>query len=425
MIWIPGGGNFGGAWNSRVAERQAHVPALDRAVAAPFAQEAFRNDGVDLQIMKLVEHDVVLVSLNYRLGLFGFFSYPELSQESGHHASGNQGILDQIAALRWVHDNISKFGGDPQNVTLFCESAGSFNVSVLMTSPLSRGLFHRAIAQSGAVVLLGEPLSLADAEKRGLSLAATWDNGADRSLQALRGLPASTILAKEPNFLQKLPQNLGLAIDGYAFPERPVDVFAAGREHRVDMLLGNVAHEWIPGSRPPADWKSAIEDTYPAEVAKRAVPLYQASGTDSLYGGQAEQWAEDISFRCPAVAQLIWHATAGNRAFEFEFSRVPAGEKKKGNMHAQDVPYVFGPLVEGFFDATDYAISDAMQQYWTNFAKTGNPNGKANLPKWPRFEASSRGYIAIASDGPTIRHGLRRPFCDLMIESLNKTITGK
>jgi para-nitrobenzyl esterase len=150
----------------------------------------------------------------------------------------------------------------------------------------------------------------------------------------------------------------------------------------------------------------------------RAVALYQASGTVGGYGSPAEQWAEDLGFRCPAVAQLIWHSAAGNRAFEYEFSRVPAGLKTMRNMHAQDVPYVFGPLAGSLFDAADYSISDSVQQYWTNFAKTGDPNGKGSPVKWPRFDAGAREYLEISSQGPVARKDLRRPFCDLLIESL-------
>ena len=202
MVWIPGGGDFGGAWNSRVSDPRDTGPARTGADAVPLARESFRNDGVDLQIMRLVQRDIVLVTMNYRLGLFGFFSHPQLTSESAHHASGNQGILDQVAALRWVRDNISKFGGDPGNVTIFGESAGSFDVSVLMTSPLSRGLFRRAIAQSGAVVLLGDPLPLPEAEKRGVSLVATSGAGSSTSLRELRALPADMILAREPIFFR-------------------------------------------------------------------------------------------------------------------------------------------------------------------------------------------------------------------------------
>jgi para-nitrobenzyl esterase len=230
----------------------------------------------------------------------------------------------------------------------------------------------------------------------------------------------SAILAKEPNLLQKPPQNLGVTVDGYVFPERPRDAFAGGREHRVDMMVGNVAHEWVPGSRPPADLKTAIENTYGVEIGKRAVSLYQESGTIAIYGSPAEQWAEDVGFRCPTVAQLIWHSTAGNRAFEFEFSRIPGGLKIMRNMHAQDVPYVFGPLPGPLFEAADYSISDSVQQYWTNFARTGNPNGSGNLPKWPPFDATSRGYMEISNEGPIVKKDLRRPFCDLLVESLKK-----
>ncbi|MEO8724562.1 MAG: carboxylesterase family protein [Acidobacteriaceae bacterium] len=391
MVWIPGGGNFAGSASSTARSGE-----------------------------KLSRHGVVVVSLNYRLGLFGFFSHPELTKESPHHASGNQGILDQIAALHWVHDNIVKFGGDPENVTIFGDSAGSLDVSALMTSPLSRGLFRRAIGQSGAVVLAGEPLSLPDAEKRGLSLAATWNAGADTSLPALRALPANAILAKEPDFLKKPQPNLGLVIDGYVFPQRPADVFAAGHEHRVDMLNGNVAHEWVPGVDPPADLKQAITDAYPADTAKRALSLYTASGTDALYGTPGEQWVEDIGFRCPTEAQAVWHAAAGNRVFQYQFDRIPPNAKQRHNLHAIDVNYVFG-LGSGDFEPVDYAISDALQQYWTNFAKTGDPNGTAKLPKWPQFGPASRSYIEFTDAGPVVRKDLRRQFCELWSESRKQT----
>jgi len=356
----------------------------------------------------------VVVTLNYRLGLFGFFSHPELTRESSHHASGNQGILDQIAALRWVRRNIARFGGDPGNVTIFGESAGSFDVSVLMTSPLARGLFRRGIGESGAVVLAGEALSLADAEKHGLSLASASGAGASPSLQALRALTTAEILQSEPNFLLTPPANLGLTVDGYVFPQSPAAVFAAGRELRVDMLLGNLAHEWVPGVHPPADLKQAIEDTYPAEIAERTLALYMASETDPAYGTPAEQWVEDIGFRCSVEEQLVWHARAGNNAFEYQFDHAPPSIE--GNTHWQDVPYVFGRLDSPQYNAADHALSETVQQYWTNFARTGDPNGPG-LPNWPRFDAASRRYLSFGDEGAVAKEGLRRQFCDLFMES--------
>jgi para-nitrobenzyl esterase len=385
MVWIPGGGNFAGASGERTNGEQ------------------------------LMRHDVVVVSLNYRLGLFGFFSHPDLTRESPHHASGNQGILDQIAALRWVHANIARFGGDPSNVTIFGESAGSVNVSVLMTSPLSRGLFRRVIGQSGAVIVAGDPLSLKDAESRGVSLAEMWGVGAKPSIEALRALPMAAILAAEPNFLDKPQPNLGVTIDGYVFPVRPSMVFAQGHQHPVAMLLGNLWHEWVPGVQPPANLREAIESSYPSDVATRAVSLYMESGTDSLYGTPAEQWVEDIGFRCSAIAQLIWHAAAKHVAYEYQVEHLPAA-RRRGNVHAQDVAYVFGRLDGNDYEAFDRAMSDVIQKYWTNFAKTGDPNGPG-VPSWPAFDPTSRPYLAFTEDGAVARNGLRRPFCDLFLDA--------
>ena len=388
MVWIPGGGNFAGASDERTNGE------------------------------KLIRHDVVVVSLNYRLGLFGFFSHPELTRESPHRASGNQGILDQLAALRWVHANIARFGGDPENVTIFGESAGSFDVSVLMTSPLSRGLFRRVIGQSGAVVLVGDPLSLNDAEARGVSLAETWGAGTKPSITALRAVPTTAILDAEPNFLQHPAPNLGVTVDGYVFEKQPAALFAEGREHRVDLLLGNLAYEWVPGVQPPTDLQNAIESTYPQDIATSALTLYAQSGKDSLYGTPAHQWIEDIGFRCSAVAQLLWHATAGNTAFEFQIEHVPTDLRGK-YVHSQDIPYVFGNVDGARYDAFDHAMSETIQKYWTNFAKTGNPNGPG-LPTWPSFDPASRGYLAFADQGPIAKAGLRRSYCDLFVENVKR-----
>jgi para-nitrobenzyl esterase len=194
MVWVPGGGNLSGASSQDIYDGES-----------------------------LSRRGIVLVTLNHRLGSFGFFSHPALTQESPHHASGNQGILDQIAALKWVHDNIASLGGDPNQVTIFGASSASLDSNALMTSPLSKGLFHRVIGQSGAVILLGDPLTLSEAEKQGESFAARWHLTPQASLQEMRALPAADILNAEPNYggTTNYRSNLGLIVDGYVFPKKP------------------------------------------------------------------------------------------------------------------------------------------------------------------------------------------------------------
>ena len=401
MVWIPGGGNFAGA----------------------AAQAVYDGES-------LARHGVVVVTINYRLGSLGFFSHPALTRESPRRASGNQGILDQIAALRWVQENIARFGGDRANVTIFGESAGSLDVSVLMTSPLSQGLYHRAIAESGAVVLVGQPSTLAEAEKRGQAAAARWKVPPDGSIETLRAVSTAAIMAAEPNYLagDQIPDifpNLGITVDGYVFRRRPAEVFAAGAQHRVPMLLGSNGREQVPGSTLAKDLPQAIMNAY-GPLATRALPLYSGE-PDAVYGTSAEQWATDTSFRCSTVAQAIWHSSAGHSTFEYEFTHVPAERARLGATHASELSHVFGTYEQGVIGVgpiarateADARVSELMQRYWTNFAKTGDPNGPG-LPVWPKFDPTSRAYVEIASSGATAREGLRRRHCDVFIENLRR-----
>jgi para-nitrobenzyl esterase len=393
MVWIPGGGNFAGGSSGPWTEGE-----------------------------RLAGHGVVVVSLNYRLGSLGFFSHPALTRESPNRASGNQGILDQIAALRWVRDNIERFGGDPANVTIFGESAGSLDVSVLMTSPLSQGLFRRAVGQSGAVILVGEPLTLAQAEQRGAEQLERAGPPRGATAADLRTLAASAIFAAEPDYLRTPPPNLGITIDGYVFPRKPADVFAAGEAHRVDLMLGSNAHEIVPGSALPGDVGAAIDAAYGSR-ASRGRALY--TDTDPLYRSPAQQWATDTSFRCSAVAQLLWHAAAGNVAYHYELARIAPGREALGVPHAADIAYVFGTVDAGIIGAggppaqandVDRRVSAQMQSYWTNFAKAGDPNG-AGLSTWPRFDPAARAYVQFTDSGAVAKEGLRRRQCDLWLES--------
>jgi para-nitrobenzyl esterase len=400
MVYIHGGGNLGGGSSE-----------------APFNGES------------LARHGVVLVSLNYRLGVFGFFSHPALTRESPHHASGNQGILDQIAALKWVRDNAAQFGGDANNVTIFGESAGSLDVSVLMTSPLSQGLFRQVIAQSGSVVELGDPLPLPQAETRGELAAANWKIPAGASVKDLRAVSAADIVKAEPDHSVALWisfPNLGITVDRYVFPQMPARLFAKGKEHHVALLHGSNSRDRFPPIPPPKDLKKASEEAY-GPLAGRAQELY-VGGIDPVYGSPANQWAGDTSFRCPAVEQLAWHAAAGNPAYQYEFARVSPGREAYGAIHSAELPYVFGnldrPLVipglpPQVANAVDAQVSAAMQQYWTNFAKAGDPNG-GQLPVWPKFDTSTRAYIQFLDTGPVAKEGLRRPYCDLFMENVER-----
>jgi para-nitrobenzyl esterase len=404
MVWIMGGGNFGGGTLQEVIDGES-----------------------------LTRRGVVVVSLNYRLGSFGFFAHPALTRESPHHASGNQGLLDQIAALEWVRDNVARFGGDARNVTLFGNSAGSIDASVLMTSPLSRGLFRRVIAQSGSVTIVSGALTLQQAEKRGEQLAAGWQMSAAASVKDLRAVSAADILKAEPDY--SAPEasfrgpstfpNLGIVVDGYVVQRQPVEMFASRNEHHVALLHGNTSRDHFG---PPRDLKRFIEEEY-GPLAQQGQELY-VGGVDPMYGPPAEQWASDGWFRCPAVAQLAWHAAAGNPAFEYEFARIPPG-RGEPTTHGGEIRYVFGTLTRSWVPgvpppsgtAVDQQISDVMQQYWTNFAKTGDPNG-GQLPVWPTFDVSSRAYIQFTDAGPVAKEGLRRPFCDLFIKNVKRLMFG-
>ena len=393
MLWIHGGGNFAGSSGEAIFD------------GAQFAQ-----------------HGVVLVSANYRLGVFGFFAHPELTAESPHHASGNYGLMDQIAALKWVHENIAKFGGDPRNVTLFGESAGALDINVLMTSPLTKGLFARLIGESGPVVA---PPSLAEGEKKGLSLAEGLH--AD-SLKALRALPAADLQKTTGQGLSFLGPLLGVVVDGWVLPRAPFAVFEAGQEHRIDLLLGTNARELMRPFFPTPGLREGITAQF-GPLAARALQIYGIEGEktpaapDPVYGDAMAQWATDAQFRCGTVAELVWHSRAGNTSYQFQFSRVPPGRESVGAAHGSELPYVFGTLSIAAqspraprFDATDETVSSQMQQYWTNFARTGNPNG-GSLPRWPKFDPAARAYIDLTANGPVAREGLRREACGLFMEN--------
>jgi para-nitrobenzyl esterase len=415
MFWIHGGGNYGGT-----------------ASSANFDGES------------LARHGVVVVTANYRLTIFGFFAHPELTRESAHHSSGNYGLLDQIAALEWVRDNIGRFGGDPRNVTVFGQSAGAVDANVLMTSPLAKGLFHKVIAESGTVTrnpdktalamtalgavmqVKGGPVTYSDApdsaeaERDGQKLGG--------SLEQLRALPVAEalILVAAPR-MSIGPAN-GIVVDGWVFPRAPAEVFVKGEELRLPLLIGNNSRERTPPRSEPADLYKAAEAMF-GPLAERFVALYDSPRAqdpmpDPIYGGPAAQWVVDTMYRCPVVAQLLWHVAAGNPAYEYQFDHAAPGREALGAVHGAEVPFVFGlPNSNNTrYTAVDVEISTTLQQYWTSFAKTGSP-GAAGLPQWPKFQSVERGYMEFTDSGPVVREGLRRSFCELYVDNVKRLMS--
>jgi para-nitrobenzyl esterase len=396
MVWIYGGGNFAGATSD----------------------PTFNGDN-------LARHGIVLVTANYRLGVFGFFALSELSRESTHHVSGNYGLLDQLLAFRWVQENIAKFGGDPHNVTIFGESAGSLDVNVLAASPLSKGLFEKVIGESGPVV---DPPPLAEAEKKGEDFATKLNVTGPDKLAKLRAIPTVDLQKAVPTGLAFLGPTLGVNVDGWLFPDPPMKIFIEGREQRASLLIGNNSQELQRPFFPMAGGLHAsIAEQY-GPLSDRALAAYELTGStdpapDSELGPVLAQWATDSQFRCGSVAELIWHTKAGNTGYEFQFSRSAPGREVLGAPHGSEVPYVFGTTGIGHgtrvYNETDHQISEEMQSYWTNFAKTGDPNG-ASLPHWPVFNATTRAYLDLTDEGTLAKDGLRRQACDLYIEMLEQ-----
>jgi para-nitrobenzyl esterase len=391
MFWIHGGANEGGT-----------------------AMSSLYTDGT------LPNHGVVLVTVNYRLGVFGFLAHPELTGESTHHGSGNYGLMDQILALKWVVDNIAKFGGDPKNITVFGQSAGAMDTGMLMASR-AKGLFQRAIAESGAPFV--PPLQpLAAAEEAGKKFAAAMGapEGAGQ-IAYLRGIPAAELIKKltahEPH------PRFGPDVDGWVLTKSPAGVFAAGQESAIPLLFGTTTKEF--GSTAAVEDVRRMITLESGALAPQALAAYGlADGgqgtTDSVYGSVSDQVAADGTFRCPATAEGRWHVAAQHPTYEYEFNHAVPGQTAA--IHSTDLSFVFGFYpkdgnLAGAYTDADLKFADMVESFFTNFARTGNPNG-AGLPVWPEF-GSTAAYVKLAQDGTVVEaKDLRGSFCKVFRDVL-------
>jgi len=335
----------------------------------------------------LARKGIVVVTVNFRLGLFGFFTHPELTQETSYRASGNYGILDLVAALKWVHDNIAAFGGDPARVTVGGQSAGAGNTHVLTASPLAKGLFRGAIAESGSGITGGTNRKLVEQEQMGVKFATA--KGAS-NLRALRAMSWQQLQAPMPSSGgEPFASNYRFApvIDGYVLPSAIREVFAQKKQNDVPTLTGSNKDE--SGASPHPDvtleqFRKLAAARY-EEAAEEFLQLYPAK-TDEEAAMAQNNAARDAS----RVSTYLWalerDKTAGTRVFTYFWDHALPGPDadKYGAFHTSEVPYVLGALTmsDRPFTADDRHIADTMSSFWANFIAKGDPNGEG-LARWP------------------------------------------
>jgi para-nitrobenzyl esterase len=369
-----------------------------------------RYDGASL-----ARRGIVTVTVNYRVNVFGFLALPALAKESPHHAAGNYGLLDQVAALRWVHRNIASFGGNPEEVTIGGESFGSMSVSMLMASPLSKGLVQRAIGESGASLGNLAPSPLALAEKRNETFES---HVGAHSLAQLRAMPASKLLKATGD---KGVAGFGPVIDGWFLPRPPKVIYEAGDQAHIPLLIGSNSQEGyytalLKGQSPtPANYREAIGHAaakqhlgkYVAEVLKlypgRTEAEVKASGTALVGDGfiAFSTWRWMHLQRKTGAPVYYYYFTKGRPA-----RRDGKAGPDVGARHSSEIEYALGNLSTNHvyaWTAADYKVSATMEGYFANFIKTGDPNG-GGLPHWPAVAPKDGGLLrqVIGADTHTI-----------------------
>ena len=389
MVWIHGGGLNRG-WSSQ-----------DKYDGSAFANE-----------------DVVLVSVNYRLGALGFLAHPGLSKESPNGVSGNYGFLDQIESLKWVQDNIANFGGDPNNVTIFGESAGGTSVAALCATTLAKGLFHRAIAQSpwmfgyvtqlaeANIVRLKKPVSnTSSAEKLGKQWASHFvqsDNA--QAIAELRCLPAEKFITGQDYYKTRV------TIDDWFLNDHPAAIFASGKQADVPMIIGTTKDEgnyfsnFVP--KEIEVFESGIMDFY-GPVGEELLELYSRDPNQTLKVG-GSRYITDAWFVQPARQLLDGMKNVSSKSFQYQYEFPSRKAPALGSPHASELKYVFGMLGNGASE-DERSVSKTMIGYWTQFAKTGNPN-REGLTEWPAYDRE-QSYLKIRTECE-VGQQLKKGVCD-------------
>ena len=333
---------------------------------------------------------VVLVSINYRLGALGFLAHPLLNEEPG--VSGNYGLKDQIAALEWVQRNIEAFGGDPNNVTIFGESAGGTSVHALIASPRSKGLVHRGIAQSPWVTA-SNYAPLDDATENGRQWIDTHFEGID-SLVKLRALSAEDLFAA-----QEAGYAVAVTVDADFMPHHAVDVYGRGEQQDVPVIAGTNTDEGtiFQGMFPfdtPEDYRTAMQEQF-GDHASTILDLYPATDARSLFAAK-NQLITDTWFVQNTRNMLVGMAKVSSKGWQYHFSRRAPQAPMLGAFHGMEISYAFGNL-DADASAEDQALSEAMTRYWVQFAKTGNPNVEG-LPEWPAYEPDTDQHLELGDE---------------------------